>query len=785
MICSLALFLLASTADDITAAKSALDDGLPAVAINKLENTVHPAKDADAVLILARAYLADGKPGKAVELLNSHPVGKEGDFWLGQSHAALGRWNEALEKYRSCLQDTSLAPEALLGTARMLRNLGRSREAVDILLPAKEWAESPLRHLAIFETAGAFLDLGRPGEAKESLESLAPSDRREKSRRDYLMAECLSMQGDDTAAIALFDAVAPVDTEMAVGAAIGQARSLVHNGQSPAAENLLEDFLSKNSNLPGLAGVFAVLDSIYATQPAASSSELKRWAEDGDPSLRKSLAAFYLARFEGRLGREDRVEKLLENVVTSSRDTNVSEMASLELAAVRLKQGRAADAMQLLPPKGTSARADYLGGLALAALNEPLKASEWFVSAASNNALAESALYNAAVCDFLAGDTKSKGYNLLKERYPESPKLNALLLRKGYELARLKDNSAPVFFENLAKSTDARIASQASLALAEWKYETDDRAGARQELLRASTKAASTQDPRSDALAVFLSDDGKSDDAAIAAARKFLAAHPETSAEPEVMMKLGELFFRKGDFAGARVQFESLAKKYPGTDLEFPALFLAAQSASRLQTPSAVNDAMLLFEEVASSNSPLAIRARFEQAVLQNVLGKPGEAIVILDRIAGSNSTGEIKTAALIEKGKTLYSMGEKDPQSYRAAIDVWKRIAEDPASSIAWRNQALARIGSAYEKLGDPDASLASYYDVLKDGKGAARAFFWYYKAGFAAARLLESSKRWDQAIKVYEMIAAAGGPRSGEATARINKIRLENFLWDENPGT
>ena len=31
---------------------------------------------------------------------------------------------------------------------------------------------------------------------------------------------------------------------------------------------------------------------------------------------------------------------------------------------------------------------------------------------------------------------------------------------------------------------------------------------------------------------------------------------------------------------------------------------------------------------------------------------------------------------------------------------------------------------------------------------------------AGFAAARLLEASKRWDQAIKVYEMIAAAGGP-------------------------
>ena len=46
----------------------------------------------------------------------------------------------------------------------------------------------------------------------------------------------------------------------------------------------------------------------------------------------------------------------------------------------------------------------------------------------------------------------------------------------------------------------------------------------------------------------------------------------------------------------------------------------------------------------------------------------------------------------------------------------------------------------------------MAAYYDVIKDGKLAPRAFFWFYKAGFAAARLLEASKRWDQAIKVYQ---------------------------------
>ncbi|MEI6339810.1 MAG: tetratricopeptide repeat protein, partial [Verrucomicrobiota bacterium] len=107
MICSLALLLLASSTDNIAAAKSALEDGLPAVAINKLEGSPRTAKDAG--LILARAYLDDGKPAKAAELLKSLPEGASGNFWLAQSYAALGRWEEALEIYRACRDEPAVS----------------------------------------------------------------------------------------------------------------------------------------------------------------------------------------------------------------------------------------------------------------------------------------------------------------------------------------------------------------------------------------------------------------------------------------------------------------------------------------------------------------------------------------------------------------------------------------------------------------------------------------------------------------------------------------------------
>ncbi|MFZ4774946.1 MAG: tetratricopeptide repeat protein [Terrimicrobiaceae bacterium] len=785
MICSFAFFLFASGVDNVAAAKSALEDGLPSVAIHKLEGTAVSKPDPDSVLTLARAYLADGKAGMAVQLLETHPAGKAGDFWLAQAYAELERYEEALRKYQSCREGSGFSEAALLGEARMLRNLGRSQAAIDALKSVKNWPASPLRNLATLEIAEACLDLRQPEDARRALDSLLPANGREKSRRDYLLARASSLTGDDAAAIVLFDSVVPIDPSMAVGVAMGKAHSLVLTGQSPAAENLLEDFISKNSDLPELERVFPLLDAIYAAQPAASMSELKRWTDDPEDSMRKKFAGFYLARFEARAGREDRVVRLLENVVNGSDKNPSLGLAFLELAKIRLKQSRPMEAIDLLPAMGESPQADFLRGLALAKLNEPLRAADSFIAAASDEVLAESALYNAAICEILTGDTKAQAFSLLKERLPKSPKLDDLRLKKGYGLAKGRNSGAPEIFESLSKTGNPGITDAANLALAEWTYEQNDRVSSANYLQRVSTSAGEVRDPQSDALAVFLADDGVSDESAIAAARKFLAGHADTPSEPEVMMKLGELLYRKGDFAGARVQFESLAKKYPGTPLEFPALFLAGQSASRLQTPTAMNDAMLLFEEVASSNNPLALRARFEQAVLQSILGKPNEAIVILDQIIASNGAQETRSAALMEKGKTLYSLGGRDPKSYQAAIDVWKQVGSDPASSPAWRNQALARIGSAYEKMGDSEAAVAAYYDVIKEAKLAPQAFFWFYKAGFAAARLLESSKRWDQAIQVYEKIAAAGGPRSEEATMRIKKLRLENFLWDENPSS
>ena len=80
------------------------------------------------------------------------------------------------------------------------------------------------------------------------------------------------------------------------------------------------------------------------------------------------------------------------------------------------------------------------------------------------------------------------------------------------------------------------------------------------------------------------------------------------------------------------------------------------------------------------------------------------------------------------------------------------------------------------------PDA-LATFYQVVEDEArpDRPREFFWFYKAGFNAARLLEDDAKWRPAAAIYEKLAAVDGARSEEAKSRLARLRLEHFLWDE----
>ena len=776
-----------SHAAPLDEAREALDNGFPQIAMVKIEQQFpsigSQQAGAEANLLYARALIEAGQSEAAATLIETAaiPTGPAQDFWLAQALAGNGDWLKASQAYANAARasDFEFQKEAVIGQARMLKSLSKPEEAAATLAPAADWPNSPIKSSALLDLAEIQLAQKNATAARTVLEGIPAERPAHEARKNILLAQAAAQEENDELVLSLLTSLVPVNADMAVSAVTLQASALQRLSKNAEAETLLEEFIAAHPSMPGLKEVFASLDEIYSGATSPSSSELKRWSSDPDSTLRQKLATYYLARFDARQKSPETALPLLERLASDPSTNPLAEETLLELAALRIRLNRNDEALALLPPTGSSPHTDFLRGLALSRKGDHASASAAFTSAAQNPELTESALFNAALCQLFSGITPNNALPQLEKNFPASPRLPAFRMQEAFHLARQGHPDALSKLEALAGSPVPGIESRARLALAEWKYQQLDYPGADSELRRISTQV---EPSREAALKVFLTDDGNpaNTEKAIAAARTFLGAYQNTDPEASVRMKLGELLYRQGDFATARVELETLARKFPDSDYDEPALFLAAQSVSRIPSSTAPDEAILLFEEVAVGNGALAAQARLEQASLIAAQGKPLEANLVLDKILSTQPSPDTHATALIEKGKNLYSLGADNPANYRAAIDVWKQVAAEHSSNPAWRNEALTRIGTALEKTGDLNTAVATYYDVFTPTAQAPAEFFWFYKAGFAAARILESTQKWPEAIRVYETLAATDGPRSLEAKNRIKQLRLEHFLWD-----
>lgn len=783
---SLLSLSVATAAGPYDSASVALSEGFPAIALQKLVSAyptiLKGGADAKATLLYADALLQAGDAPAALELLvrDAKRLGNEGLFLKAQSLATLGRWGEALVAYRSCAaaKPSDRTRQAQIGAARMVNNLGDSPAALAILREAADWPEGPEKRIALFDAAEIELAKGEPTLARARLDNLTPVTEEEKSRHAFLMAQFSLRAKDGVSAMKWFSQVNARGPAEAVAGTTGRAQALVLSGDLPAAEVLLEAFITSHPHAPGLEQVFSILDLVYARQ-GESLGELPRWSSMQEDSLRQRLARFYMALAETQDRMPSRSLRLIEEAAPDGKSNPVVTEAVLEGDQGQITQEQAAEILRLLPHAEQSPRADYLRGLALAARGKLSEAATAFLYAARDGGLAEVALFNASLAELPTRSGSEGAFHVLQNKFPSSDWIPIYRLQAAFQDARRANVNGSNALRQLAQSNSSAVSQSARIALAELRYEQGDLAGASQELQRISTNA--TDPARHAALEVFLSDTGETSAQAgtIAAARTFLSTYPSSESEADVRMKLGEILYRKGDYAAARVELESLARKFPKSGLHEIALFLAGQATARLLISDAPSQAMALFEEVASLKGTLAQKARFEQAVLQSAQGHRKEAILILDGILASKPDTEMQILSRIEKGKTLYA--ENNPATYKAAIAEWKSVVEDPSTFAPWRNEALTRMGAAYEKLGNVEAAIATYYDVLKNPQVKEPEYFWFYKAGFSAARVLEAQSSWSEAIGIYEQIAAVKGPRAEEARARVNKIRLENFLWDE----
>lgn len=786
-------------------ARTATAEQLPQVSAailrTRIQQEQDPVRRTELTRRLVALLVSGGRLEEAVAVATSADAAQDPSIahWKAVALAGTGEYSAAREILNTLIDSKTAVPgipddRITLLQARVLRGAGDPEGALRVLSEVP--AESSVAEDVLLEKGVDLLALGRTEECLKLIQSSSFTSDEGKASAAYIKALASWRAGNFSEARKLFAAVPPATPWTASASTLGAALCYGASKKESQGIALIEKYLESVDAAPLLADLFLLLDRFQGTLPQADTTSLRKWAADDTHPVRAKFAAYYLAKSELKLGHFKAGEKLLEEFIRKYTDDPLADRARLTLAQRKLTGGNFPEVLVLAedrPSASSSLRAKlaYVRGLALASSRNNGEARTAFKEAAAlDPSLAADALFNQAVLVASEG----RGSLDASETARAIAAMNAgkpseeMQFQIALDLARRGQPAGSAMLGEVAdRSSDPSIKSRARLAAAELNMRSGKGEAADSDLAKA-VRENSGEPEREEYLAVFLKDTGRKSDAApvAEAARRFLKAHPDSRFVPEVRLKLAESLLASGDIQGARVEFEELAASGGGTDLGRRALFLAAHSASRSMDPASIDDSLMLLEKVAGStgNDQLAWQARLQEGSLKNAQNLPLEALAIYDRILSFNGENgpdaEIRAAALMASGDTRHVMGATDPAQEREAVKAWRRLAADPSMPLRWRNQALCKSGLVLEKLGEADAALAAYYEAFKNPRGADPEQRWHDKAAFEAARLLVSRKQWNDAVTLYGQIISEGGPRAGEAQARLSKLKLENFLWE-----
>ena len=794
----------AEVSPELAEAEAPLAEGVPEVAVVRLQtllgrNLTEEGWRAVAEK-LAEALVAAKQPADALTLLADPRLREISStkFWRAQALASLRRWTEALPLYEeSARADNSPFREsAIFGAAEMLRALERRDEALQklfILFPDKQWgAQARLR------SAELYIDKTDAVNARRLLDEMQSKSTAERKERRLLRGRLELILRRPERAIGAFQAFLkrPESASHAVviAALCGIADAHLQLKTPETGDDVLEDFIERHPQDVDLALIFAKLDELYRVERKLSRNELERWGRD-PAQPRRGFAQWYLARLDLRAGRRDRA---LESFAALSRSETKSAglaPALLEYAQLKLEEHDFDGAITILnEARALQPEATLRDRIDLLAAHAQYLAKRFEIATATFERIAHSpspwaklSLFNASIGWLQLGDHARflADYDEFEKQAGEESRADMRLEEGLVQAANGGAKAADSLQSFLRDFPRNPRASEAWVALAELAFHsTPPRLDeAQKDLVRATeSKPTAAAAERSDYLLIWIKDAASANGAdVLELGNLFLQKHAASSFAPDVRMKLAETYYHRQDFPNAQTQFELLAQQNPPGPLTEKALFFAAESALSSMGAHSLDRAIVLFDQVVRLNGELKWAARNEQAVIERKLGKPPDALLLYDEVLKSDAGRSEKREALCGKGDILFEMGGNI--NYRRAIEAYDQLASDKEEPIHWRNQALFKKGLCLEKATDRAGALSAFYKVLESEArpDRRRELFWYYKAGFNAARLLEDDSKWESAAAIYQTLAGTGGNRSEEAKARLNRLRLEHFLWGD----
>lgn len=790
-----------------------------------------------AAILLAEAWIREGKPAEALELLeqsfvSSHP---EALFWKGQALAASGKLQEAAGIFSQWLQDASARhrSEAAFTLASLELALDRPDAALAALTRFAESADPALTARAKLHKVEILLDLGKATEARHAMpatDSISPADA---SLATFLEANLLLAEKRHADAASSFQTLVDQPKGQSLqrhhAAVIGLADSLRAGGNAGAATDLLLDFIQDHPDSPLLGTAFHRLQDALPEAPSANDPILERvsqWITPPElpatgplatgecsavsawptPSNTSELLAFSL--FTRALGlhrldtpaSHDEAEFLLTRLRLENPGHFLADRAMLLAARRSLAEGDASRAFALLETLRNTAsspnmkgKAAFLQALAAYDRGEREQAVALFEEAASalNEAEANAARLNAAIVRIT---DPSGAKPILQTELPQDPALAAdVQLERALALADPVAKRAAIE-EFLTRHPEHPRAPEAREAAAEAALSgpTPDLSFARAQvdaIAAAPDSSSALPASRVALLRLRIDDLARDCSAAIATARSILEKHPGDPAASEAALILGRNLFQTRSYNDARLVLEKLAAADTDPARAQAAWLLAARSAALVPTSQSRQEALILFDKAIESKGPVVPLAKMEKARLMIDMNRLAEASAFLRKWFDSlPPTDPLHLPAGLLLGEAIYAQGSASPGSLEEALAVYDKLLVHAQAfpSVFDRLQYLR--GMTLEQL--PDAknpslkrekqAFIAYYSVLETSTPPAE---WHYfeLCGFRALALLEKAGRWPAAVACARKIASFNGPRAVEAANRASQLQLKHQIWED----
>ena len=808
----------ASAALDTRPAAQAIRDKLPDVAAARLQKllaspaaarTPQPA----ARLLLCEALVRSGKYADAIREAAHRDLASlpEATFWKASALAGLGRWNDALAAF-SALPDPStgkdfpFATEAAFSRASIMAAAGDHARALTTLAPFLSSDQPATASRARLWSAEFQFLANQPSEAAALLEPLTDPPAALLPHVRYLKGRIALAVGKPEDALALMEPLTSpaggATQKFQHAAALGMARALAATSQQDAALAALEKLigLSPAPDRSLLAAAFDEFSRLNQPPREEADSFLRSWAASDQPDLR-SLARLAQAEALETAGKPAEALAICRELTSSNQGSELLPFLILKEAKAALAAGDRAAATRTLttlePLAATPvlrAWCAWLKGVTAYEENDFKKAAAAFSTAARNAPEADAqaaAAWNAAIAELRTGALNpASPLDLLSSLNTPAARTAAteFTLERALYLAATDQPGAresleaflatapnhPRHFEALAALTELCLAASPPDATEASRH------------ARAATAAAQSPEQKETAawLEVLATGATSGDDALATAATAFFTSFPESQRRSPLRMRLGEMFYRRQNFAAARQAFETIARDDPAHPLAEAALFWAGKSALLSLGQKSENDAVTLWEEVYRRNGPLKLEARLQVALVSQRRSDFPAALQYLNGILASTPAPEpaVRWQCLCLKGEILTAQAA-GPGQIREALAAFDSVSADPATPTPWKHEALVRKGVCLEQLKRTTDALDAYHEVVssppaKEGPDE----YWFHRAGEKALRLLESTGKYEEAVEMARKLSQAPGPRGRAAGNLVSQLALKYGIWLEN---